>query len=51
MSYKAKCETCLCEIHMEDDYNEGDDRRCEECRVIGEDFNYSAEVKAVLEEK
>lgn len=32
MSYKAKCEVCRCLIFMEDDFDEGDIRVCEECR-------------------
>lgn len=31
-SYIAKCLKCGCSIYMEDDFNEGDVRICEECR-------------------
>ncbi len=33
MSYTTKCEVCRVPISMEDDFDEGDDRRCEECRA------------------
>lgn len=32
MSYIAKCICCDCPIFMEDDFDENDDRTCEECR-------------------
>lgn len=33
MSYICKCEICQCPIQIEDDYNDSDERICEECRV------------------
>lgn len=32
MGYRCKCEICYCDIWIEDDYDDYDDRRCEECR-------------------
>lgn len=32
MSYKARCLNCEVPVWMEDDFDESDDRRCEECR-------------------
>lgn len=34
MSYTTTCLVCECPIFMEDDYDHGDDHRCEECRMV-----------------
>ena len=34
--YKCRCESCDCPIHIEDEFDINDDRRCEECRMESE---------------
>jgi hypothetical protein len=36
MSYICRCISCGCSIYMEDDFDEEDNRQCEECRHAGE---------------
>lgn len=33
VSYIAKCLCCGCPIYMQDDFDEADERICEECRT------------------